>query len=129
MASTPVTARIDGEQPHEGDGNGQFIRVILADTQAIFRAGLRKIFAVEDDLRVVGQAETLPQALSAAKKFSADVLLFEAAIASNPIEAVSDLLRQNPLLRLVVVTADPDQDLTLELFRRGGHAPAPREVG
>ena len=128
MASTPVTARIDGEQPHEGDGNGQFIRVIVADTQAIFRAGLRKIFAVEDDLRVVGQAETLAQTLIAAKKFSADVLLFEAAIASNPIEAVSDLLRQNPLLRMVVITTDPDQELTLELFRRGVHAIVSREV-
>src|SRR6202521_4526425 len=128
MASTPVTARIDGEQPHEGDGNGQFIRVIVADTQAIFRAGLRKIFAVEDDLRVVGQAETLAQTLTAAKKFSADVLLFEAAIASNPIEAVTDLLRQNPLLRMVVITTDPDQELTLELFRRGVHAIVSREV-
>src|ERR1700692_4486530 len=101
MASTPVTARIDGEQPHEGDGNGQFIRVIVADTQAIFRAGLRKIFAVEDDLRVVGQAETLAQTLIAAKKFSADVLLFEAAIASNPIDAVTALLGRNPLLCVV----------------------------
>jgi DNA-binding NarL/FixJ family response regulator len=128
MASTPVTARIEVEQPLEDSGNGQFIRVILADTQAIFRAGLRKIFALEDDLRVVGQAETLPQTLSAAKKFSADVLLFEAAIASNPIEAVADLLRQNPLLKLVIVTADPDQDLTLELFRRGVHAIVSREV-
>jgi len=127
MASTPVTARIV-EPPHEGDGNGQFIRVIVADTQAIFRAGLRKIFALEDDVRVVGQAETMPQTLSAAKKFSADVMLFEAAIASNPIEAVSDLLRQNPLLRLVVVTTEPDQELTLELFRRGVHAIVSREV-
>src|SRR6476646_6421435 len=98
MASTPVTARIDVEQPHEGDGNGQFIRVILADTQAIFRAGLRKIFALEDDLRVVGQAETLPQALSAVKKFSADVLIFEAALAPNSVEAASELLRQAPAL-------------------------------
>jgi DNA-binding NarL/FixJ family response regulator len=128
MASTPVTARVDAEPLHEGDGNGHFIRVILADTQAIFRAGLRKIFAVEDDLRVVGQAETLPQTLSAAKKFSADVLLFEAAIASNPIEAVADLLRHNPLLKLVVVTSEPDQELTLELFRRGVHAIVSREV-
>ncbi len=95
MASTPVTARIV-EQPHEGDGNGQFIRVIVADTQAIFRAGLRKIFALEDDVRVVGQAETLAQTLTAAKKFTADVLLFEAAIASNPIEAVADLLAAEP---------------------------------
>jgi len=66
----------------EDSGKG-IIRVILADTQAIFRAGLRKIFALEDDIRVVGQAETLPQALSAAKKFSADILIFESALASN----------------------------------------------
>src|SRR5271156_3939833 len=127
MASTPVTARVV-EQPHDGDGNGQFIRVIVADTQAIFRAGLRKIFALEDDVRVVGQAETLAQTLTAAKKFSADVLLFEAAISSNPIEAVADLLRQSPALRLVVITTEPDQDLTLELFRRGVHAIVSREV-
>src|SRR5579864_6248675 len=110
MASTPATARVEVEQLHEGDGNGQFIRVILADTQAIFRAGLRKIFAVEDDVRVVGQAETLSQTFSAAKKFSADVMLFEAALAPNPLDAVTDLLRQNPELRLVVVTPEPNQE-------------------
>src|SRR5215813_10513799 len=108
MASIPVSLTDNLEQPHDGEGNGQFIRVIVADTQAIFRAGLRKIFAVEDDVRVVGQAETLSQAFSAAKKFSADVMLFEAALAPNPIEAVADLLRQNLGLKLVVVTAEPD---------------------
>src|ERR1700688_4723012 len=128
MASTPVTAKIETEQPQPSEANGQFIRVIVADSQAIFRAGLRKIFALEDDVRVVGQAETLPQTLTAAKKFTADVLLFEAAIAPNPIEAVSDLLRQNPALRLVVITTEPDQDLTLELFRRGVHAIVSSEV-
>jgi len=128
MASTPVRVQENIEQPREGGSSGQFIRVILADTQAIFRAGLRKIFAVEDDVRVVGQAETLSQTFSAAKKFSADILLFEAALATNPVEAVSDLLRQNPGLRVVVVTAEPDEDLTLELFRRGVHAIVPREV-
>ena len=128
MASIPVRMQENVERPREGDGKGQFIRVLLADTQAIFRAGLRKIFALEDDVRVVGQAETLSQTFSAAKKFAADVLLFEAALAPNPVEAVSDLLRQNPGLRVVVVTAEPDEELTLELFRRGVHAIVPREV-
>jgi len=35
------------------------IRVILADTQAIYRVGTKKIFALEDDIRVVAQAENL----------------------------------------------------------------------
>jgi len=128
MASSPMQVEGNVGQPQPEGGHGQYIRVILADTQAIFRAGLRKIFAVEDDVRVVGQAETLSQAFSAAQKFATDVMLFEAALAPNPIEAVSDLLRQNPNLRLVVVTAEPEEELTLELFRRGAYAIVSREV-
>jgi DNA-binding NarL/FixJ family response regulator len=127
MASGAMQALENGGQPLESEG-GRFIRVIVADTQAIFRAGLRKIFAVEDDVRVVGQAETLSQTFSAAKKFSADLMLFEAALAPNPPEAVSDLLRQNPGLRLVVVTPEPNEELTLELLRRGACGIVSREV-
>jgi len=113
---------------HESSGTGQLIRVILADTQAIFRAGLRKIFALEDDIRVVGQAETLPQTQSAVTKFSADVLIFESALAPNPVEAVTELLRQAPQLKIVVVTPGSDEQLTLDLFRRGAHGILSREV-
>ncbi len=127
MASIPVS--VDNlEIPHEGDSNGHFIRVIVADTQAIFRAGLRKIFALEDDIRVIGQAETLSQTLAAAKKFSADILIFEAALTTSPLEAVSDLLRQASQMKLVVVTNEPNEELTLELFRRGVHGIVSREI-
>jgi DNA-binding NarL/FixJ family response regulator len=127
MASTSVgTGENNGF--HENGGNGQFIRVILADTQAIFRAGLRKIFALEDDIRVVGQAETLPQTQSAVTKFSADILIFESALAPNPVEVVAELLRQAPQLKIVVVTPVSDEQLTLELFRRGAHGILSREV-
>jgi DNA-binding NarL/FixJ family response regulator len=131
MASIPVNA---GENFETGQGNGldsgngRFVRVIVADEQAIFRAGLRKIFALEDDIRVVGQAETLAQAQSAVKKFSSDVVIFEAALAPNPVEAVADLLRQNPGVRFVVVTPGADEELTLDLFRRGAHGVVSREV-
>src|SRR6266536_6171711 len=128
MVSIPVSVDGNVEQPHEGEGNGQFIRVLVADTQAIFRAGLRKIFALEDDIRVVGQAETLPQTIAAVQKFSADILIFEGALAQNPSDAVSDLLRQSGSCRLVVVLQEPDQEMTLDLFRRGAHGVVSREV-
>ena len=127
MASIPLNVE-ENHGAGEEAVKAQFVRVIVADTQAIFRAGLRKIFALEDDIRVVGQAETLVQAQSAVRKFSCDVVIFEAALAQNPVEAVVDLLRQNPGLRLVVVTPGADEELTLELFRRGAHGIVSREV-
>ncbi len=128
MASAAMSTGEPGLAPPQMESREQFIRVIVADSQAIFRAGLRKIFAVEDDIRVVGQAETLDQAVSAAKKFSAEILIFEAALAENPIDAAQEILKQAPGLRLTVVTEVPDRELTLELFRRGVHAIVSREI-
>jgi DNA-binding NarL/FixJ family response regulator len=113
---------------HQDGGSAGLIRVILADTQAIFRAGLRKIFALEDDIRVVGQAETLPQTQSAVTKFSADVLIYESQLTPKPVEAVTEILRQAPHIKIVVVTPASDEQLTLDLFRRGAHGILSREV-
>jgi DNA-binding NarL/FixJ family response regulator len=126
MATNPVG--VDENFGAGDDGKGQFVRVIVADTQAIFRAGLRKIFALEDDIRVVGQAETLPQTQSAVAKFSADILIFESALTPTPVEAVAELMRQSPKLRVIVVTPGSNEELTLDLFRRGVHGIVPREV-
>jgi DNA-binding NarL/FixJ family response regulator len=128
MASIPVTLGENLGQPHPDETNGHFIRVILADTQAIFRAGLRKIFALEDDIRVVGQAETLSQTVSAVKKFSTDILVFESTLSPHPVETVAELLRQAPGLKVVVLTPEPNEELTLDLFRNGVHGIVSREV-
>src|ERR1700726_5311128 len=126
MGSASVNLEPDDSlQPEDGKGT---IRVIVADTQAIFRAGLRKIFALEDDIRVVGQAESLDQTVAAIQKFSADIVIFEAALSPNPADAVSDLLRQTTSCRLVVVLQEPDQEMTLDLFRRGAHSIVSREI-
>jgi DNA-binding NarL/FixJ family response regulator len=130
MGSTSVSTSSSVE-PGEGvqpEGSKGTIRVIVADTQAIFRVGLRKIFALEDDIRVVGQAESLDQTVAAIQKFSADIVIFEAALSPNPADAVSDLLRQNTSCRLVVVLQEPDQEMTLDLFRRGAHGIVSREI-
>ena len=126
MGSTTVSVEPgEGIQPEGGKGT---IRIIVADTQAIFRAGLRKIFALEDDIRVVGQAESLDQTVAAMQKFSADIVILEAALTPNPADAVSDLLRLSANCRLVVVLQEPDQEMTLELFRRGAHGIVSREI-
>src|SRR5208337_125744 len=62
------------------------------------------------------------------QKFSADVVIFEAALTPSPADTVSDLLRQNANCHLVVVLQEPDQEMTLDLFRRGAHGIVSREI-
>ena len=104
------------------------IRVILADTQAIYRVGTKKIFALEDDIRVVAQAENLGQVLAAAAKFPADVLLFEAAISPNAPEAISEVLKRAANLKVIVLSPENDEDTTVEYFRRGVRGILPRSI-
>jgi len=95
------------------------IRIVLADTQAIYRVGIRKIFALEDNLRVVAQAETLGQTLAAVSKFVPDVVLFESAICPNPTGAIAEIMKRVPNAKLVIITGESDEDDTVEYLRRG----------
>jgi hypothetical protein len=56
------------------------IRIILADSEAIFRMGMARIFSGESDLEVVAQTDSLPQTLSVVAETPADVILFEAGL-------------------------------------------------
>jgi len=55
------------------------INVIIADHQAIFRAGVAKVLAVEDDIRIVGQPQSQEQMLNALEHLRAHVLLVSAS--------------------------------------------------
>jgi DNA-binding NarL/FixJ family response regulator len=127
MASSSVQLEGGSENPQDCQGKA-FTRVIVADSQTIFRVGLRKIFALEDDIRVVGQAESYGQAIAAIAKFSADVILFETALAAEPAEAISELMRRAPNSKLVVLTAGAGQDEVLEYLRRGAHGIVDRSI-
>ncbi|HEX7284748.1 MAG TPA: DNA-binding response regulator, partial [Candidatus Angelobacter sp.] len=54
------------------------LKIILADNQAIFRTGAAKVLAVEDDLRIVAQAENSEKMMMALEKFHATVMIFGA---------------------------------------------------
>jgi len=51
------------------------LKIILADTQAIFRTGAAKVLAVEDDLRIVAQAQSSEQLFIAIDRFRGAVTL------------------------------------------------------
>ena len=95
------------------------IRIILADSQAIYRVGIRKIFALEDDVRVVAQADSLDNLRSALERHPADVVLIEGGLLTGAPTAIPDVLRIAPDVKLIVQAIGSDEGQTVELYRRG----------
>ena len=55
-------------------------KVILADSQAIFRAGTAKVLALDDDLRIIAQCSDAERMMHAVTTFPGAVLIFASAL-------------------------------------------------
>src|ERR1700722_6633400 len=55
-------------------------KVILADSQAIFRAGTAKVLASDDDFRIIAQCSDTERMMHAATTFPGAVVIFASAL-------------------------------------------------
>jgi len=83
------------------------LKIILADNQAIFRTGVAKVLAVEDDLRIVAQADNSEKMMMALEKFHASVMIFGSDMNANLQQLVETARR---LKTKLVLIADTGQD-------------------
>jgi DNA-binding NarL/FixJ family response regulator len=110
--------KLDGE-PLDGPVKQDAIRVILTDSQAIYRVGIRKILALEDDIRVVAQTDSLENLRAAIKRHPADVVLIEGELLTGATNSIQELLRIAPDIKFIVQALSTDEVPTVELYRCG----------
>ena len=106
----------------------QAIRVILADSQAIYRVGMRKVFALEDDIRVVAQVETLSNLYSSLQRYPTDVVVLEGQLIAGTTDAIPELVKRAPDSKIIVQLVESDESNIVELYRRGVRGVVPRSI-
>src|ERR1700730_4483568 len=100
------------------------LKLILADNQAIFRAGIAKVLAVEDEMRIVAQAQTAEQMFMALDKFRAAVLIIAGGFHSD-FNSVLSAANKNKTR--VVVLADTGESAQ-RYMAAGAHGVVYRNV-
>ncbi len=108
----------NGEVP-DGLAEPGTIRVILADSQAIYSFGIRRIFTLENDIRVVAQADSLENLRAAIKRHPTDVVLIEGELLNGATSSIPELRRIAPNIKFIVHTVTADQSHTVALYRHG----------
>jgi DNA-binding NarL/FixJ family response regulator len=96
------------------------IRVLVADDQAMVRAGLRLILESQPDVEVVAEAADGEEALASARRHRPDLVLMDIRMPRlDGISATRQLIDHDPAIRVLVVTTfDADQNV-FEALRAG----------
>ncbi len=93
------------------------IRVILADSQSIFRAGAARVLALEDDLRIVAQCDDVTKLMTASAAHQGAVVLYASALSVNDKTFFAQL--HDVSSRAIVITENGEsvsEELTRQLF-------------
>ncbi len=81
------------------------VRVLLADDQALVRAGFRMILEAQPDMEVVGEAGDGEQAVSLARQTRPDIVLMDIRMPRlDGIAATGAIVAELPSIRVLVLT-------------------------
>jgi two-component system nitrate/nitrite response regulator NarL len=82
------------------------VRILVADHEGVFRLGLKRLFGVEDDLRLVAQADDPAQVPGLAKKFKPDLCFMQAEmLGADPADFISRVRHAWPGSKIIVTTS------------------------
>ena len=98
------------------------LRVVVADDEAMVRAGLRLLIDGEPDLEVVGEATDGETAVAQVAALAPDVVLMDVRMPRlNGLEAARRIVESGSTTRVVILTTF-DEDEVVDLALRGGVA-------
>jgi prevent-host-death family protein len=98
------------------------IRVVLADDQALVRAGFRALLDAQDDIEVVGEAADGDEAVAVTRHARPDVVLMDIRMPGTDGLAATRVIGADPALdavRVVILTTFELDEYVFEALRSG----------
>ena len=106
------------------------IRVLVADDQRVVRDGLRLLLGMLPGIEVIGTAVDGTDAVRQAVKAVPDVVLMDLHMPNcDGVEAIRRIVREQPSVRVVVLTAYSDDDSVFAALRAGARGFLTKDAG
>ena len=95
-------------------------RLVLADDHALVRQGLRALLSGIADFEVVGEAANGREALKLIRTLAPEVALMDISMPElNGLDATARALREQPQLKVIIVSMHATEAHVLEALRAG----------
>ena len=95
-------------------------RVFIVEDHTLLRAGLRSLLTQDQELEIVGEADNGRDAIRAIGTLVPDLVLMDISMPGmNGIEAMLDIKRRNPEIRILILTIHKTEEYIHESLRAG----------
>src|SRR5438874_252610 len=114
------SAGINGPSSDVGAPIKPKIRIVVADDHPIFRDGLCRLLALEEDFEVVAQAQDGRQVLDVLQQFEPDILLLDLKMPGlDGLATLQRLQAAKNKTRVIVLTASDDKNEFVQAMKLG----------
>ena len=104
------------------------IKLLIADDHPIVRRGMAEIITQEADLKVTGEAGSVNEVLELLKDHHPDVLLLDLNMPGrNGLEAIKDILFRFKSMKILVMSAYPEDQFAKRVLRAGASGYLPKD--
>jgi two-component system invasion response regulator UvrY len=96
------------------------IRVIIVDDHPVVRQGLKQIIGTEQDLQLVGEAETAREALSVIRRTACDAVVLDITLPdASGLDVLSQLKSEHPTLPVLIMSIHEEEQYALRVLKAG----------
>ena len=120
MIDETTSATRSEDQRPDADGDGDMIRIVIADDHPIFRDGLRKLLALEDDFEIIAEAKDGKEVLDIVEQMEPDILLLDLKMPGlDGLTALQRLQTTKAKTKVIVLTASEDKNQFVQAMKFG----------
>lgn len=103
--------------------------IVLADDHPLFREGVARTLAAEDDFDVVGEASDADEAVVMVKNLLPDIVILDISMPGSGIEAARQISRSCPVVKIIMLTVSEQDDDVVSALQVGARGYILKGIG
>lgn len=114
---------------YENKGRMERIKVALVDDHQIVRDGIKALLEGQEEIEIIGEAETATQILDKLNEISPNIIIVDISLPDiSGIDLIKLIINKNPAIKVIVLSMHTTQEFIFNAIKSGAKGYLPKNI-